>query len=125
MDVEALEARISDLAPTVDAARGQIGRILVGQTGMVDALLIGLLANGHILLEGAPGLAKTTAVKAAPVGSRSEQGLYSHRAGLHVAQDPLEPRPVPLPKPVADDEALDHALHHLHGPRQQLLTIRS
>ena len=64
MDVEALEARISDIAPTVDAARGQIGRILVGQTGMVDALLIGLLANGHILLEGAPGLAKTTAVKA-------------------------------------------------------------
>ncbi|HND31592.1 MAG TPA: AAA family ATPase, partial [Myxococcota bacterium] len=41
-----------------------MGRVLVGQRGLVDRLLIGLLADGHLLLEGAPGLAKTTAVKA-------------------------------------------------------------
>ncbi|MCA9568600.1 MAG: AAA family ATPase, partial [Myxococcales bacterium] len=41
-----------------------MGRVLVGQKYMVDRLLIGLLANGHILIEGVPGLAKTTAVKA-------------------------------------------------------------
>ncbi|MCB9679461.1 MAG: AAA family ATPase [Alphaproteobacteria bacterium] len=41
-----------------------MGRVLVGQKYMVDRLLIGLLANGHVLIEGVPGLAKTTAVKA-------------------------------------------------------------
>ncbi|TVQ91934.1 MAG: MoxR family ATPase [Deltaproteobacteria bacterium] len=41
-----------------------MGRVLVGQRYMVDRLLIGLLCNGHVLVEGVPGLAKTTAVKA-------------------------------------------------------------
>jgi MoxR-like ATPase len=59
-----LEARVAELAPLVDRAREQIARILVGQRYMVDRLLIGLLANGHVLVEGVPGLAKTTAVKA-------------------------------------------------------------
>src|SRR3970040_326075 len=41
----------------------QVGRRLVGQTAMVERLLIGLLTSGHILLEGVPGLAKTLAVR--------------------------------------------------------------
>jgi len=44
--------------------RQEIGKVLVGQQQLVDRLLIGLLSNGHVLLEGVPGLAKTTAVKA-------------------------------------------------------------
>ena len=60
---EAVEASIQQLLPSIEAARTQIGRVLVGQRHMVDALLIGLLADGHVLLEGAPGLAKTTAIK--------------------------------------------------------------
>src|SRR5882724_12888170 len=44
--------------------RQEIGKVLVGQQQLVDGLLIGLLTNGHVLLEGVPGLAKTTAVKA-------------------------------------------------------------
>jgi len=44
--------------------RTQMARVLVGQKSLVDRLLIGLLCDGHLLLEGAPGLAKTTAVKA-------------------------------------------------------------
>jgi MoxR-like ATPase len=44
--------------------RQGIGKVLVGQVELVDRLLLGLLCNGHILLEGVPGLAKTTAVKA-------------------------------------------------------------
>lgn len=43
--------------------RAEIGRVLVGQIDLVDRLLIGLLTNGHILLEGVPGLAKTLAVR--------------------------------------------------------------
>ncbi len=62
--VEEIEAQVAAIAPTLEAARQEIGRVLVGQRHMVDRLLIGLLANGHVLLEGVPGLAKTTAVKA-------------------------------------------------------------
>jgi MoxR-like ATPase len=43
--------------------RDEIGRVVVGQRGLVDGLLIGLLAGGHVLVEGVPGLAKTTAVR--------------------------------------------------------------
>jgi MoxR-like ATPase len=62
--VEAVEAEIEKLKPVFQAARAQVARVLVGQQRMVDGLFIGLLTHGHILLEGAPGLAKTTAVKA-------------------------------------------------------------
>ncbi len=41
----------------------EISKVVIGQEDMIDAILIGLLTNGHILLEGVPGLAKTTAVK--------------------------------------------------------------
>jgi len=62
--VDQVEARIALVAPTIEQARREMARVLVGQRYMVDRLLIGLLANGHVLLEGVPGLAKTTAVKA-------------------------------------------------------------
>jgi MoxR-like ATPase len=51
-------------AIVLKALRDEIGRVVVGQTGLVDGLLIGLLAGGHVLVEGVPGLAKTTAVRA-------------------------------------------------------------
>src|SRR5260370_40980312 len=41
----------------------EIGKVIVGQTYLVELLVIGLLANGHVLLEGVPGLAKTLSVK--------------------------------------------------------------
>jgi MoxR-like ATPase len=63
-EIEEIEARIADSAKVFEAARTEMGRILVGQRYMVDRLLIGLLCNGHVLVEGVPGLAKTTAVKA-------------------------------------------------------------
>ena len=43
--------------------RDEVGRVIVGQTDLVDGLLMGLLAGGHVLVEGVPGLAKTTAVR--------------------------------------------------------------
>ena len=48
---------------TLKALREEIARILVGQEGLVEGLLIGLLSGGHVLVEGMPGLAKTTAVR--------------------------------------------------------------
>ncbi len=47
----------------LEGLRAEIGRTIIGQKEMVDQLLTGLLANGHILLEGVPGLAKTLAVR--------------------------------------------------------------
>jgi len=64
MELEEVEARAAALSPVFSRVREEIGRVLVGQTALVDRLLIGLLADGHLLLEGLPGLAKTTAVKA-------------------------------------------------------------
>ena len=43
--------------------REEIGRVIVGQNYLVDRLLVGLLANGHVLLEGVPGLAKTLSIR--------------------------------------------------------------
>ena len=63
-DIQKVEAQIQEYAPIIAQARAEIGRALIGQKYMVDRLLIGLLADGHVLVEGVPGLAKTTAVKA-------------------------------------------------------------
>ena len=63
-DIEELEQQIAVSAAVMEGARAEMGRVLVGQRYMVDRLLIGLLCNGHVLVEGVPGLAKTTAVKA-------------------------------------------------------------
>ena len=57
-DIQALNERVAEYSRFVDAIRSEMGRTIVGQTDMVDRLLIGMLANGHILLEGVPGLAK-------------------------------------------------------------------
>ena len=48
----------------IDLLKKEISKQVIGHKGMIDALLIGLFTNGHILIEGAPGLAKTTAVNA-------------------------------------------------------------
>ena len=64
LSITQIEAAIAQAKPTMDAVRAQVGRAIVGQQRMVDRLLIGLMSNGHVLLEGVPGLAKTTAVQA-------------------------------------------------------------
>jgi len=59
------ESRIdlSELRNTMDAVRGELQKVIVGQDKLIDYLLVALLANGHVLLEGVPGIAKTLAVK--------------------------------------------------------------
>lgn len=57
------QRKIQNEAAWVELLRSEIGRVIVGQKYLVDRLIIGLLANGHVLLEGVPGLAKTLAVK--------------------------------------------------------------
>ena len=64
MNVEELKHQIEEKHLLVNSIRNEIGRVLVGQRSFVDGLLIGLFTKGHILIEGVPGLAKTSAVKA-------------------------------------------------------------
>jgi MoxR-like ATPase len=61
-DLTQVSERIRIESAFVDDLRTEIGRVVVGQNYMVERLLIGLLASGHILLEGVPGLAKTLTV---------------------------------------------------------------
>jgi MoxR-like ATPases len=58
-----LEDRIASESAFVDDLLDEIGRVVVGQRYMIERLLIGLLADGHVLLEGVPGLAKTLTVR--------------------------------------------------------------
>ncbi len=57
------QERIRNEASWVNLLRQEIGKVIIGQKYLVDRLIVGLLANGHVLLEGVPGLAKTLAVK--------------------------------------------------------------
>src|SRR5438034_1517648 len=62
-DIRQLNERISHASQFVDKIRDEIRHVIIGQSHMLDRLLIGLLSNGHILLEGVPGLAKTLSIK--------------------------------------------------------------
>jgi MoxR-like ATPase len=62
-DIRQLNERISYAGKFIDSLRSEVGKVIVGQSYMLDRLLIGLLSNGHVLLEGVPGLAKTLTIK--------------------------------------------------------------
>jgi MoxR-like ATPase len=62
-DIKAINEKIHRESAFIDILQLEIGKVIVGQKTMVERLMIGLLANGHILLEGVPGLAKTLSVK--------------------------------------------------------------
>lgn len=63
IDIKELNERIQKESSFVDLLTMELKRVIVGQKHMIEGLLIGLLSDGHILLEGVPGLAKTLAVK--------------------------------------------------------------
>src|SRR3546814_7340082 len=83
----AYEMRISDWSSDVCSSdlrvRGEIGKAVVGQDGTVTGLLIALLARGHVLLEGVPGVAKTLLVRS-----------FSHALGLDTKRIRSEERRV-------------------------------
>ncbi len=61
--VRATQDAVLAASTWVQPLREQFARVIVGQQGLIDRLMIGLLANGHVLLEGVPGLAKTLSLK--------------------------------------------------------------
>ncbi len=62
-DVRALNELVAEESAFLDDLLNEVGKVIVGQTYMLERILIGLLAGGHILIEGVPGLAKTLSVK--------------------------------------------------------------
>ena len=62
VDVRAINEKIERESAFIDILTLEMNKVIVGQKQMIESLLIGLLGNGHILLEGVPGLAKTLAI---------------------------------------------------------------
>ncbi len=75
MDIKTINEMIKRESEFVDTLTSEVGKVIVGQKAMVDRLLIGLLCQGHILLEGVPGLAKTLSIKtlAAAINSKFQR----------------------------------------------------
>ncbi|HVY74432.1 MAG TPA: MoxR family ATPase [Puia sp.] len=73
-DIRQLNEKIQHESLFIDRIREEIGQVIVGQRYMLDRLLIGLLSNGHVLLEGVPGLAKTLTIKSL---SQTIKGKFS------------------------------------------------
>ena len=74
VDIKAINEKIGKESAFVDLLTMEINKVIVGQKHMVERLLIGLLGQGHILLEGVPGLAKTLAINSL---SQSVKGVFS------------------------------------------------
>ncbi len=74
-DIAKTTDMIKEHTSTIEAVRNEVNKVLVGQEKLLDRMLIALITGGHILLEGVPGLAKTTAVKTLS----SALGLDFHR----------------------------------------------
>ncbi|MEI2420934.1 MoxR family ATPase, partial [Arthrospira platensis SPKY2] len=73
-DIRALNEKIERESAFIDLLTREMNKVIVGQKTMVERLLIGLLGQGHILLEGVPGLAKTLAINTL---SQAVQGSFS------------------------------------------------
>ncbi len=73
-DIRELNEKIQEQSNFIDLLRDEVGKVIIGQHHMLDRLLMGLLTNGHILLEGVPGLAKTLTIKSL---SRAVQAKFS------------------------------------------------
>ena len=74
IDIRAINEKIERESAFVDILTSEMNKVIVGQKDMIERLLIGLLGNGHILLEGVPGLAKTLAINTL---AKAVQGSFS------------------------------------------------
>ena len=73
-DIRQLNDKVSYAAAFIDRIKSELSKVIIGQHYMVDRLMIGLLSNGHVLLEGVPGLAKTLTIRSL---SQAVHGKFS------------------------------------------------
>ena len=74
IDISQINEKIERESVFVEALSREMSKVIVGQKNMIDSLLIGLLGQGHILLEGVPGLAKTLSINTL---SKAVKGTFS------------------------------------------------
>src|SRR6186997_1478284 len=82
-DIRLLNEKITHASGFVTRINDEIGKVIVGQQTMIERLLIGLLSNGHVLLEGVPGLAKTLSIKSLA------QAVHGHFSRIQFTPDLL------------------------------------
>jgi len=82
-DIRLLNEKISHASAFVSRVNEELSKVIVGQQTMIDRLLIGLLSNGHVLLEGVPGLAKTLSIKSLA------QAVHAHFSRIQFTPDLL------------------------------------
>ena len=63
INLQEMNEKVKEAASWVPLLRSEIGKVIIGQEYLIDRLLVGLIANGHVLLEGVPGLAKTLSIR--------------------------------------------------------------
>src|SRR3989338_1924405 len=83
VDIKQTTEKVEKESATIHALQAEIGKIIVGQTYLIERLLISLLADGHVLLEGVPGLAKTLSVKTLA------QAIHTHFQRIQFTPDLL------------------------------------
>ena len=74
--IEIINQRVREESIFIDSIKQEVGKVIVGQSELIDRLIIGLLTNGHILLEGVPGLAKSCNI----TGIRWYDWLYKNNS---------------------------------------------
>jgi MoxR-like ATPase len=82
-DIRQLNEKVSQAGRFIDTLRNEVSKVIIGQSYMFDRLLIGLLSNGHVLLEGVPGLAKTLTIKSLA------QAIQAHFSRIQFTPDLL------------------------------------
>jgi MoxR-like ATPase len=103
------DASISPAVATLNEVRAEIGKVIVGQQSVVDGVLICLLASGHVLLEGVPGLGKTTLLRTLA------RALSLHYSRIQFTPD-LMPADIVGSMIMETDERGHKVLRFQHGP---------
>jgi MoxR-like ATPase len=116
--LETTETRIKDLLAKLSQLKNEIQKIIVGQDIVLDEIIVALMAGGHCLLEGVPGLAKTLMVK-------------TMSQALHLSFRRIQFTPDLMPTDIIGTEILeeDHAtgkrfLNSIKGPYSQILFLQ-
>jgi MoxR-like ATPase len=93
--ITAINERVREESAFVQDLMSEFGKVIIGQKYLIERLLVALLANGHILIEGVPGLAKTLSVKVLSGAIRTKFQRIQLCDQDEVPENPVYPRPSP------------------------------